>query len=471
MNNEQKKLLNFKAKIELARRNFFWYCNLMMPNFYKPNRGYLKEICDKMQSFYEGNEQILIINCPPRHGKSLTAQLFTQWVLGQDNSVKVMTGSYNQTLSTTFSKNVRNAIQTEKVDAYIPVFSDVFPKTKIKRGEGAMNLWSLEGAYNSYLATSPDGTATGFGATLLIIDDLIKNYEESVNENVLDKHWEWFANTMLSRLEEGGKVILIMTRWASGDLSGRVEEWCVDKCKRYSHINMKAIQDDGSMLCNEILSYESAMDKKALMGADVFSANYQQIPIDIQGKLYSGFKTYDVAPEFRKISAYIDTADKGSDYLSVYVYGEYDGEAYVIDTLYTQQPMEITEELTAEMLYKSGCNECVIEGNNGGDGFARSVKRILRETYGSNKCSITTFHQSKNKEARILSNATWCMEHIYFPTTWKNKWRELYDALFSYQRMGRNKHDDAQDALTGIAERMTNQTNKIKKRLRKDWII
>ena len=91
-----------------------------------------------------------------------------------------------------------------------------------------MNLWSLEGGYNNYLATSATGTATGtatgFGCSLMIIDDLIKNAEESYNENILEKHWDWFTNTMLSRLEEGGKIIIIMTRWATGDLAGRALE-------------------------------------------------------------------------------------------------------------------------------------------------------------------------------------------------------------------------------------------------------
>lgn len=135
-----------------------------------------------------------------------------------------MTGSYNDTLSTMFSKNVRNTIQEVKADKNKIVFSDIFPGVNIKQGDGAMNLWSLEGGYNNYLATSPGGTATGFGCSLMIIDDLIKNAEEAYNANVLDKHWEWYSQTMLSRLEEGGKIIIIMTRWVSGDLAGRAIE-------------------------------------------------------------------------------------------------------------------------------------------------------------------------------------------------------------------------------------------------------
>ena len=146
---------------------------------------------------------------PPRHGKSRTIGCFVEWVLGQNQSEKIMTGSYNETLSTTFSKAVRNAIQEEKADKDKIIYSDIFPNVKIKQGDGAMNLWSLEGGYNNYLATSPSGTAIGFGASLLIIDDLIKNAEEAYNETVKEKHWEWFTNTMLSRLEEKGKIIIL----------------------------------------------------------------------------------------------------------------------------------------------------------------------------------------------------------------------------------------------------------------------
>ena len=116
-----------------------------------------------MQAFYEDKEeQALIINLPPRHGKSRTATLFTQWIFGQNPSEKIMTGSYNETLSTTFSKAVRNGISERKATEKIIVYSDIFPNISIKRGDGAMNLWSLEGQYSSYLATSPSGYGNGF---------------------------------------------------------------------------------------------------------------------------------------------------------------------------------------------------------------------------------------------------------------------------------------------------------------------
>ena len=447
-----KDIIRREAQKELARRDFFYFCHLSAPSFYREDRGYLKEICYEMQDFYESDDDAIIINVPPRFGKSRTASKFVEWVFGQNITEKVMTGSYNEVLSTTFSKAVRNAIQEEKGDADKIVYSDIFPDVRIKQGDGAMNLWSLEGGYNNYLATSPTGTATGFGCSLMIIDDLIKNAEEAYNETVKEKHWEWFTNTMLSRLEEGGKIIIIMTRWASGDLAGKAIEFF--KENGYSHrvITMKAVQDDGSMLCDEILSRRSYDLKIKAMGADIASANYQQEPIDIRGKLYTTLKTYKELPEITQIRAYCDTADEGADYLCNIIYGVYNNEAYVIDVYYTNEPMEVTESETAKRLYENKVNLARIESNNGGKGFARSVKGILSNTYNTNRTTVNWFHQSNNKIARILSNSTWVMEHIYFPEDWYIKYPEYYTAMTTYQREGKNKHDDAPDATTGIAE-------------------
>ena len=442
------------AKIELARREFFFYCHLKAPDFYREDRKYLVDLCSEFQDFIQSDDEVMVVNEPPRHGKSRTAGLLVEWVLGNDQKQKIMTGSYNETLSTMFSKNVRNDIQEEKADENRIVFSDIFPGVSIKRGDGAMNLWSLEGGYNNYLATSPTGTATGFGATLLIIDDLIKNAEEANNELIKEKHWTWFTDTMLSRLEEGGKIIIIMTRWASDDLAGRALEHFKEAGAKIRHISMKALQDDGTMLCSEVLSRKSYEAKIKAMGADIASANYQQEPIDLKGRLYTSFKTYSgELPQFKEIRNYTDTADTGGDYLCSINYGvTFANEAYVLDVLYTKEPMEITEPVTAKMLLAGSVNVARIESNNGGRGFARNVRRILEQELGSNYTTIKWFTQTHNKQARIYSNSSWVMEHIYFPEDWKNRWPEYYDAMIKYQREGKNRHDDAQDATTGVAE-------------------
>lgn len=367
-----------------------------------------------------------------------------------------MTGSYNETLSSTFAKQVRDMIATEQTQG-VTVYRDIFPDTKIKYGEASMNKWALEGSQvANYLATSPTGTATGFGADLIVIDDLIKNSEEAYNSNVLEKHIDWFTNTMLSRTEKGFKLIIIMTRWASNDLAGFI----LSNYDDVVHINYKAINDDGTPLDEGTLSLEDFEFKTKNMAKEIVYANYQQEPIDIKGRLYSSIKTYNQLPIdsnnnllFTAYKNYTDTADTGEDYLCSICYGVYNKEAYILDVLYTKEPMEITEPATAKILMDNNIKEADIESNNGGRGFARAVDKYLLEKYNSNRCKVRWFHQTQNKRARILSNATWVMEHIYFPVNWADRWPEFYKAITTYQKEGKNKHDDAPDVLTGIAEK------------------
>lgn len=455
------KLDYFEIKKALARKDFFSYCNLKAPDFYKENRSFLVSVCNDFQSFYESDEDVLILTMPPRHGKSRTTGCFVEWALGQNQNEKIMLGSYNESLSTTFSKNVRDTIQQEKGDYDKIIYSELFPNVTIKRGDGAMNKWSLENGYNNYLATSPTGTATGFGATLLIIDDLIKSALEANNAETLEKQWTWFTDTMLSRLEEGGKIIIVMTRWHDDDLAGRALRHFKALGMKVRHILYKALQDNGTMLCDEILSKKSFEMKTKTMSKEIAAANYQQEPINIKGRLYKSFKTYTKLPLdengnplYTKVKNYTDTADTGDDYLCSIDYVEYNHEAYVINVIYTKEGMEITEPAVAKMLFDDEVNEADIESNNGGRGFARNVETILKEKFNSNKCNINTFFQSKNKISRIISNSTWVMNHIYFPINWSDRFPEYYDAMNRYQKEGKNAHDDAPDATTGIAEKL-----------------
>ena len=365
-----------------------------------------------------------------------------------------MTGSYNETLSSTFAKQVRDMIATEQTQG-VTVYRDIFPDTKIKYGEASMNKWALEGSQvANYLATSPTGTATGFGADLIVIDDLIKNSEEAYNSNVLEKHIDWFTNTMLSRTEKGFKLIIIMTRWASNDLAGFI----LSNYDDVVHINYKAINDDGTPLDEGTLSLEDFEFKTKNMAKEIVYANYQQEPIDIKGRLYNEFKTYVDLPKEKivKISAYCDTADTGDDFLCNIIYADCKDSAYILDIIYTKEAMEITEPLVAEAYKKFNVNVADIESNNGGRAFARNIERITRDK-GNYKTVVKWFHQSGNKIARILSNSAWVNNNIYMPVDWKNKWSEFAKDIISYQKEGKNKHDDGPDALTGVAEKTINR--------------
>lgn len=445
-----------EVKKELARRDFWQYCKLTSPDFYKEDRPFLRDFAEKLQWFIEESPaQIMVVNAPPRHGKSRTGQKLPQWLFGVYGSdIKVMTGSYNETLSNTFAKGVRDVIAERPTEGVL-VYNDIFPDTKIKYGEASAQKWSLEGSQQAnYLATSPTGTATGFGCNIMIIDDLIKSAAEAYNESTLQAQIDWFNNTMMSRTETGFKIIVIMTRWAMRDLAGYI----LQNFDNVVHINYKAVQDDGSMLCPDILSRHDYDLKTKNMNKDIVLANYQQEPIDIKGRLYSNIKTYKDIPKddegnllFEYILNYTDTADLGSDFLCSICYGMYGGSYYILDILYTKAAMEITEPATAEMITKNNVGCAIIESNNGGRGFARNVESLCRSR-GNKHTAFTWFHQSQNKKARILSNSTGVMNNVYFPINWTDRWPDFATDIIRYQKEGKNAHDDAPDALTGVYE-------------------
>lgn len=442
-----------EAKKEKARRNFWYYCKLTAPDFYRDDRVFLQEICAAMQEFYTSDEEFLLINAPPRHGKSRTATMFVQWVLGHYPLDKVITGSYNETLSTTFSKAVRNKIQEKSGDGKL-VYSDIFPQTRVRYGDAAANLWGLEGSgTNSYLATSPSGTVTGFGGDLILIDDIVKSEYEARNENIKDGHWTWFNDTILSRREGKRKVILIMTRWATDDLAGRLIADCEQRGKKYRLLHYKAWNGQ-EMLCNDILTkaqYDGILNSDT--SADIVRANYDQEPINVVGRLYTNLTEYENAPEnIHSVGAYFDTADQGEDYLCGIIYDEKDCDAFVKEVMYTQLPMEQTEDEAARLITIHGVNVCRIESNNGGRGWGRNVSRIAREKYGNTITQFQFFTQTKNKESRILTNATGVMNRVHFPKGWTATWGDYGRDMLRYQRVGSNAHDDAPDATTGVYE-------------------
>lgn len=446
--------IRLEARKELARRSIWEYSKLRYPEFYKENRKYLKTICDEIQTFVEQNDKrFLVINMPPRHGKSFTVKNSVEWLFGHNPKLKIITGSYNEILSGIFATQVRNTIQEEKTDNRI-VYSDIFPNTKIKYGEASAKLWALEGQEEkSYLATSPTGTSTGLGADIVIIDDLIKNAEEAYNELTLEKHWSWFTNTILSRLEGNDwKVIIVMTRWSENDLAGELlQSEYKDLVKQ---ISFPVIQEDGSMLCDEIMNRETYELKIKEMNPDIAEANYNQKLIDTKNRLYGEFKVWQELPKYNKKCNYTDTADTGTDYLCSINYIEYEKEVYITEILFTQESMDITEEKCADLLYLNDVNEAIFESNNGGRYFSKKVGDRIKQKYNSNKCVIRSKVQRKNKESRILANATWVNEHIYMPFNWQHKYPEFYKHIKNFMKKGKNEHDDGADVLTAIAEQI-----------------
>ena len=313
--------------------------------------------------------------------------------------------------------------------------------------------WSLEGSYTSYLATSFDGTLTGMRGNLIIIDDPIKSAEEAVNDSVKEKHWNFFKNTLSSRMLPGALCIIVLTRWATDDLAGRVMEKFPDQCYELKIPALTIDGPEGVSTCEDLYPTEDLQQKRQTLDEEIWGANYMQVPVDKKGSLYGEFKTYDaIDPDkFEKMLNYTDTADEGADLLCSISGGQIGRYGYVTDVYYTDEPMEVTEPETARRLQINGVREALIESNNGGRGFARNVIRHLKELK-CHKCSVTWFHQGKNKRTRILTNASNVMDQVIMPADWKERWPAFAKHVSRYQRKGKNDHDDAEDTLTGFVE-------------------
>lgn len=446
-----------------GRKNLRTFCNLRKPDFYKPEREYQDILCNTLQAAYEKklvNEKTgrpvkyLIINLPPGFGKSYTLANFVNWVYGQDVKNKVITVSYNGIIAPEFSRTAKDMIleeETEGEECYTT--RSFFPDLKIKYGDSSVMKWSLEGSYTSYLATSFDGTLTGMRGNIIIIDDPIKSAEEAVNDSVKEKHWNFFKNTLSSRMLPGALCIIVLTRWATDDLAGRVMEKFPDQCYELKIPALTIDGPEGVSTCEDLYPTEDLQQKRQTLDEEIWEANYMQVPVDKKGSLYGEFKTYDaIDPDkFEKMLNYTDTADEGADLLCSISGGQIGRYGYVTDVYYTDEPMEVTEPETARRLQINGVREALIESNNGGRGFARNVIRHLKELK-CHKCSVTWFHQGKNKRTRILTNASNVMDQVIMPTDWKERWPAFAKHVSRYQRKGKNDHDDAEDTLTGFVE-------------------
>lgn len=485
---EKLKLLRQKQILE-ARKSLWEFCKALAPDFYKEGRDHLKIICNTLQALYEGRiirypeekewhivntlDNIrpgysvckrLMMNLPPQHGKSRTLINFADWIFGVNSKEKIITCSYNDGTASDFSRYVRDGIMTEKNSDLDICYSDIFPNTKIKDGNAAFEKWALEGQHFSYLGAGIGGSITSKGASILVVDDPVKGAEEAYNEGLLDKIWRWYTGTFLSRVSApGGEPVEIvnMTRWSKNDICGRIlsgpeaSEWYVLKMEAYDEANDK-------MLCSELLSKKRYLSQRTNMDNAIFRANYHQEPVDVQGRLYQNLKPYTSLPKgengnslFEHIIGYTDTADTGTDWLCSIVAGVYKGEAWILDIYFTNAAMEVTEPEEADFLVRNNVNKAKIESNNGGRGFARNVEKLIWERHHTKKVNIEWFHQSGNKAARILTNSSFVINHIYFPEGWNYKYPDFYQAITNYQKEGKNKHDDAPDCLTGIAEMVT----------------
>lgn len=447
--------VRLEARKELARRFFWDFEKALYPDLFTEERKLLRLIAEKLQWFIDESEKhYLVLSLPPGHYKSFTAKNLSMWLMGRDPTNRIIGASNSGDLSGTFSTQIRDTILGINKGKDGISYPEIFPDTKIKQGFATKSKWELEGsAEPSYRATSPTSALTGSRADYFIIDDIIKNHVDAMNGKVHEANFDWFRNTLFSRADgDNYKFIFVMQRWAKADLSGRVIDFYGDDVVS---IDFPAIDKDGNMLEPSIMSMEKLIEAKRTLRPEVFKANYLQKPMDIEGRLYSGFSEWDTLPDTPIKKNNTDVADQGKDNICSINWRESEGKVYITDIYYSREKAEVTEPKIAKMINAGNVTEAEFESNNGGKSYARNIERELHELKNFHTV-ITWTPQTSNKEARILTSSAWVQNNVYMPPNWTSKYPEFANEVLSYIAGAKNEHDDGVDTLATIYERAAN---------------
>ena len=466
-----------------------------------------KKIFAALQDVVDGKCRRLIINMPPRYGKTETAiKSFISWCFALNPKCRFLHLSYSDMLVGDNSDTIRSIMKED-------LYKQLFPKSALESDKSSAKRWKTKAGGELY-AVSTQGQVTGFGAGnvdevdpyeklgantgnqltfddninemlgvigakenvfqgAILIDDPMKP-EDAESDIIRERINLRFENTIRNRTNSRNTpIIIIMQRLHEHDLCGYLQEIEPDE---WTVLSLPAIQTNEEGKEHALWPMKHTLEelhKMREINPLVFDTQYMQDPTPREGLMYAdGFRTYsrEMLPTGHNALHrwnYTDTADTGADSLCSICFIDTPEFVYVTDVLFTDEPMEKTEHKTSDMLTRNQTVMALIESNNGGRGFARNIKRILRVTYRNFRIAISSFTQTENKASRIYSNSSCCMNDILFPEGWEKKWPKFHAALMSYRKDNKKKqHDDAPDCLTGVYEMHArkNRSHKIKMR-------
>ena len=266
---------------ELAQKSFMEYVKIMWPGFIHGRHHSV--MAKKFEAIADGSLKRLIINMPPRHTKSeFASYLLTSWFLGKYPDKKVIQSSNTADLAVGFGRKVRNLVGSE-------AYAKVFPNVSLRQDSKAAGRWATN-QNGEYFAIGVGGTVTGKGADLLIIDDPHSEQEAALasgDPSVFDKVYEWYTSGPRQRLQPGGAIVIVQTRWGEKDLTGRIlkDSALRDKGEEWEVIEFPAIMPSGKPLWPEFWSVEELEALKDELPPAKWYAQYQQTPTGEEGAL------------------------------------------------------------------------------------------------------------------------------------------------------------------------------------------
>src|SRR6056300_680046 len=250
------------------RTDFLSFVKYTWPEFIE---GYHhKKIADAFNRILTGECKRLIINMPPRHTKSEFASYFLPaWMIGNRPNLKIIQATHTAELAIRFGRKAKTLIDSQE-------YQDLF-KTRLREDSKAAGRWETNGG-GEYFAVGVQGAVTGRGADLLIIDD--PHSEQDVNSpTAFDKAYEWYTSGPRQRLQPGGSIVLVMTRWGQADLTGKlIANQSEPKSDQWHVIKFPAIMPSGNPVWPEYWTLEDLEKTKASIAARNWNAQYMQEP-------------------------------------------------------------------------------------------------------------------------------------------------------------------------------------------------
>lgn len=430
--------------------------------YYQPRRNKIYWLVQKMQRLIDDELDILSISMPPGTGKTTLGEFFISFVMGHYPNTPNLMSSHSGFMTRMFYDAVLNIITSNEY-----CWSDVFPDIVFEGNnakEETINLGRWQ-PFKTLTCRPIRGSLTGVTRCegFLYVDDLVSGIEEALSIDRLDKLYGEYTTDLKSRKKKKAKEIHIATRWSVHDVIGRLERM-YEGNPRAEFIAVPDI-DPQTGKSNFDYDYDVGFDEKYFHDMEMsmddvsYRCLYKSDPIEREGILYhpTELQRYigglpDREPD--SILAICDTKDTGTDYNFLGVFYQYGDRYYLEDLVFKNIDPGTLDELNSDMLVKHHVQQAQFESNKEGSRTANEVERLVKAKGG--RCHITKKYTTQNKETKIIVNSSWVKEHVIFKDITeyepKSDYGVMMSFLCSYTQLGKNKHDDAPDALAMFAQ-------------------
>ena len=311
-------------KQEKAQKDFMTFVKAVWPEFIEGNHH--KIYAEKLNRIANGELKRLIVNMPPRHTKSeFASHLFPAFFMGRHPNAKLIQTTHTGELAIRFGRKAKNLIESTE-------YESVFPTVKLAADSKAAGRWESNHK-GEYFAAGVGGAITGRGADLLIIDDP-HSEQDALSPTVLDSHYEWYTSGPRQRLQPGGAIVLVMTRWSVKDLTGRLlaAQGKDENSDKWEVVEFPAIINDKPMWGN-FWSMKGLEGVKASIPLTKWQAQWMQSPTSEEGAIIKRewWKTWekDDIPHLKYIIQSYDTAfsaKQTADYSAITTWGVFEPE-------------------------------------------------------------------------------------------------------------------------------------------------